>query len=72
MDRVKLALELSSTTEVLENIQLDKMPHVHTTMWEALQITKMATIVGDGDQNRDGDEPQGTTQKLTPHHKSLV
>jgi hypothetical protein len=57
---------------VLENIQLDKMPHVRTTVWEALQIAKMATIVGDGDQNRDGDEPQGTTQKLARHQKSLV
>jgi hypothetical protein len=41
-------------------------------MWEALQITKMVTTINDGDQNKDGDEPQGIVPKLTPCQRSLV
>jgi hypothetical protein len=70
VDKDKLALELNSTIEVLESFRLDKMPHVRTAVWEALQTAKMATAADD-DQNKDADEPLGTVPKLTPRRRSL-
>ncbi len=71
VDRNVLASELSSTVQVLESFRLDKMPHVRTAVWEALQTAKMVTTDDNCNQDNHREGPLGTGSRMTPHWRSV-
>ncbi|XP_024376981.1 uncharacterized protein [Physcomitrium patens] len=73
VDRETLALEFHSITQVLENCKHDRIPHVRTAVWEALQTAKML-MNGEAVKEEDHGDYRGSksfdSTKETPQRRN--